>query len=224
MAFALAFLGIPMELHRRMLKRWIGSGKPALVVYAPYTAHVLEVEVFFQIALASKLISSERPSNRLDIAYLFYLPFCMMFVSSDRLHRSCAPLFLHPDQEFVWGWDLKTNLGQINKHYLQLPESVRDEGVYSLADDPPKIGNQVVHALWTRLLPKWREGDRGISAEVPPPPSAADITRLAHALAINPTEAELASGELDQVVLRRRVKRKKGPWYQIPKTLETRNS
>ena len=30
------------------------------------------VQLFFEMAVASKLISNERPSNRVDIAYLFY--------------------------------------------------------------------------------------------------------------------------------------------------------
>ena len=91
---------------------------------------------FGYMTLASKLISHERSSNRLDIAYLFYLPFCMMFVSTDRLHQRCAPLFLRPDQEFVWGPDLKANLRQINEHYLKLPDFAGEEGVLSLTDDP----------------------------------------------------------------------------------------
>ena len=125
-----------------------------MVDYAPYTAFVLEVEVFFQVALASDLISKERASNRLDIAYLFYLPFCMMFVSSDRLHQRTAPLFLRPDQEFVWGPDLKTSLDELNEYYLGLPEGTKQEGLYSFADSPPRIGNQAVYNLWDRLLPR----------------------------------------------------------------------
>ena len=66
--------------------------------------------VFFQVALGAGLIGGERPSNRTDIAYLFYLPFSMVFVSSDDLHRRTAPLFMRPDQAFVWGIDLKPAL------------------------------------------------------------------------------------------------------------------
>ena len=131
LSIVLTSLEIPEGLSQQTLRRWISSGKHPLGEFAPYTAYVLEVEVFFQIALASKLISSERASNRIDIAYLFYLPFCMMFVSNDRLHRRCAPLFLRPNQEFVWGPDVKANLGQINEHFPQTPqEHKRPRGVF----------------------------------------------------------------------------------------------
>jgi len=38
----------------------------------------------------------------------------MVFVSSDDLHRRTAPLFMRPDQAFVWGIDLKQALKAIN--------------------------------------------------------------------------------------------------------------
>jgi hypothetical protein len=46
----------------------------------------------------------------LDAHYLFYLPFCHVFASFDRLHRLLAPLFLRPDQRFLSGDDLKREL------------------------------------------------------------------------------------------------------------------
>lgn len=84
MRLAFLFLNIPYYYHSLIWRRWISSGFSPLSKYAPYAAHVLTVEIFFQIALAANLISSERPSNRVDIAYFFYLPFCTIFTSSDR--------------------------------------------------------------------------------------------------------------------------------------------
>ena len=180
--------------------------------------------MFFQIALASKLISDERASNRQDIAYLFYLPFCMMFVSNDRLHQRCAPLFLRANQEFVWGLDLKENLGQINEHYLEIPDSAKEQGVYSFADDPPPIGNQAVRNLWSRLLPKWRANDREtVEDALDRVPTADEIRKLADAPEMITTDYDRASGELDQAVIKRLVKRKKGSWYQIPAWLNPKN-
>ena len=213
---ALSLLDVPERLHQQTLKRWVQSGKPPLIDFAPYTAFVLEVEVFFQIALTSSLISSERASNRLDIAYLFYLPFCMMFVSNDRLHRRCAPLFLRPNQEFVWGPNLKVNLGQINTHFSKLPQEVKEEGVYSLDNDPPPIGNQVVYNLWTRLLPKWRDASRSRRDTIHPHgPTIDEIRELAEAPDLIMNKSDRDTGELDQMVIKRSVRLKKGSWYQV---------
>ena len=220
-SFALDILGVQQELRLQIFEQWISSGNHALVDFARYTAYVLEVEVFFRIALASQLISSERASNRLDIAYLFYLPFCMMFVSNDRLHKRSAPLFLRPNQEFVWGADLKANLGQINEHYLKLPETTRAQGVISMTDDPPAIGNQTVRNLWARLLPKRREAS--IEPDIERhrrPPTPSEIMELAEAPEIITSSSDPASGKLDQVVTKRLVKERKGSWWQTPAWLE----
>ena len=96
LSMAIAAVGAPRHLHEPIVERWIVAGKPALSAYTPFVAHVLAVELFFQMALASHLIG-----NLADIAYLFHLPHCMVLVSGDLLHRKCAPLFLRSDQQFV---------------------------------------------------------------------------------------------------------------------------
>ena len=221
LSLSLAFLGVPAEFCQQTFEQWIRSGRPALIDFAPYTAYVLEVEVFFRNALASKLISRERSSNRLDIAYLFYLPFCDMFVSNDRLHQRCAPLFLRPDQEFVWGPDLKANLRQINEYYLKLPDFASEQGVLSLTDDPPAIGNGAVRNLWKKLLPRWREVGEEIPGEARRhAPTAREIRELAEAPPMVTSSSDWVSGELDQMVVKRLVKQKKGSWYQIPARID----
>jgi len=97
-------LSVPPQYHTPMIERWaVQCGKAALPKCFPYCSHIMEIELFFHLALAAGHIGTARPSNRVDMTYLYYLPFCMMFVSSDRLHERCAPLFIREDQRFVWG-------------------------------------------------------------------------------------------------------------------------
>ena len=213
-------LGVSEELQQQSQERWHSSGEPTLEAFTPYTAYVLEVEVFFNIALASKLISSGRASNALDIAYLYYLPFCDMFVSSDRLHRNCAPLFLRPDQTFVWGPSLKANLREINDHFLKLPESVREGGVNSFAERPPKVGNEVVSDLWRQLLPNLAKADSCPNKDTQRTPrTPEEIVRLAKSPTMLTSESDWTSGELDQMVIKRNVKARRGSWDQVPPNL-----
>lgn len=222
MPSALIFLNIPHDLHDDIQKRWSIVGHPPLFEYAPYAAFVLTVKWFFYIALAASLISSKRPSNHVDIAYLFYLPFCMMFVSNDRLHRSCAPLFLRDNQEFVWGQDLKRCLSQINEHYLQLPEITKEKGVLSFASDLPQIEDPLMERLWNRLLPKlqeMKEGDTPNRSTAKPTSEEImeEIKELEDAPPLSPKEIALGSKNMDGVLIRRRTRRIKGSWRQIPK-------
>ena len=149
---AVQFFHIPQQHYSTLIERWKALGQPVLSAFAPYAAYVLTVEIFFHISVAANLISSERPSNRTDIAYLFYLPFCMMFVSNDRLHRRTAKLFLRSNQEFVWGSDLKDDLKRLNTHFLALPEEERDQGVLRISRHPPIEGEFLTTALWRKWM------------------------------------------------------------------------
>ena len=93
---ALHALQIPGPRHAEIVARWAQTDARPLIEFAPYAAHVLSVEMFFQFALGARLIGAERASNRVDVAYLYYTPFCNIFISSDRLQRDALPISCHP--------------------------------------------------------------------------------------------------------------------------------
>ena len=125
---ALQTLGVPEDMWPQIIQRWKAAGGPPLKEFAPFAAHVFSVDIFFFVSLAAGHISTERSSNQVDIAYLYYLPFCMVFVSGDKLHRRTVPLFLQDDQVFVWAPDLKADLSRIDAYFSGFPEAVRDLG------------------------------------------------------------------------------------------------
>ncbi len=221
MRLAIAFLHIPHHLHNGILKRWSIANYLPLANYAPYAAHVLSVEVFFQIALAASLISTDRPSNRTDIAYLFYLPFCMVFVSSDSLHKRCAPLFLRENQDFVWGPELKEGLKQANIYYSQLPEEKREKGVMSFAGDPPE-DNEVLCQIWDRHFPNWRRGAErsGLKTPYKNETLIQELKKYSEALPLSPQEIDFDIENTDSLSIERSVRKRKGSWWQVPKDLE----
>ena len=106
-------------------------------------------------------------------------------------------------------------------------ESAKQEGLYSFADGPPPVGNQVVYSLWDRFLPRWREPD---AQSYPKPgqrgPTAAEVMALRDAPELEMIQEGTGrnSGELDQAVIRRLVKSRKGSWYQVPARLESNES
>jgi len=223
MRLATQFLNIPGQYHHEILDGFYKADYPSLQGYAPYAAYVLTVEIFFQAAIASSQISSRRPSNRMDIAYLYYLPFCDIFVSTDNLHLRSAPLFLRKDQEFVWGQDLKAGLKELNEYYLlKVPMKERENGIYSFASKPPVEGDFLVAKIWDRHSPKWR--DQIVYAPKGPPSNvpkgggglAKWINDLANAPVINPDEIDRGPSNADELILKSSRRRKKGSWYQVP--------
>jgi len=155
---ALETLAIPENLWDRIFRRWKSEGGPPLIKFAPYAAHVFSVNMFIALGLAGGVISPERPSNIVDLAYLWYLPFCMVFIFGDKLHRRIAPLFLRSTQDFVWAPELKTDLMKLDAHFSTFPESVKAQGIFAFASWPPEDDGFLTTRLWDRHLPEWTSG------------------------------------------------------------------
>ncbi|WP_441004575.1 hypothetical protein [Pseudocolwellia agarivorans] len=220
--FVLTSLTVPRELHQGIVQRYQVSGFPPLTSYAPYVAHVIMVEVFFHICVSRGFISSERPSNKIDIAYLHYLPFCKIFISGDKLHKRVAPLFMKPGQKFVWGPDLKADLASLNKRYMELPQETKDKGLMSFASKPPTDGDYLTSKLWDLMGTEWRKPKE---VELPLSKDSNDKL-LSHMKSFkevpvtNPNFEDFDIDKLDSVSLQRFVTKKKGSWFQVPKDLK----
>ena len=218
MYLALLYIGIPQRQHSRIFERWKLAGYPPMPQYVPYSTHVFTVSLFFDLSLASDLISTKRASNWIDVSYLFYLPFCRLFVSSDKLHRRCAPLFLRSDQEFIWGELLKSGLQELNAHYVHLPEHIKRKGVMSFASHPPKTDEYFVSRLWDKHLPRWRTkmGADLSNSEFKESELAANLNEFVNAPTIDENEVDFDIRNPDAMVIKRMVRKKKGQWWQIP--------
>lgn len=214
-----SFLNVPTNLQMQILQRWSSNGFPPLAAYAPFAAHVLTVELFFQIALAANLISTERASNRADVAYLFYLPFCHLFISGDKLHQRCAPAFLTKKQDFLWGPDLKAALTAINQNLLASTEAERQQGLYKLAPRPPGGPDNLVVAMWEKhcRMPKDQTASTLLTAE-----AERKLVEHLNTFAQAPEAADVATipvEELESVAIERLVPPKRGSWWVIPKAV-----
>lgn len=223
MALLFAFVDIPSELKQPILERWSIDQYRPLAEYAPYAAHVLSVELFFQIALAANLISASRASNRVDIGYLFYLPFCMLFVSSDKLHQKCAGLFLRQDQDFVWGPDLKSELARLNDHFARLPEERREEGIMRFASEPVGEPGTLMIRLWDKHSPNWRtkvERSNTIDPEAEKK-LVASLRKFTDAPTVQAKSDDPHFADPDRLAIQRFVRKKKGSWWLLPKDLKT---
>ncbi len=224
---ALGVFALPGDQTLEVVRRWKSLGGPSIREFAPYVAHVLTVDIFFGLSLQAGLISAAQPSNRVDIAYLYYLPFCMVFTSSDKLHERTVPLFLRTDQVFVHGRVLKADLAKLDAHYSALPEEVRKQGVMRFAQHPPTEGDFLATKLWDRLmLPVWRE-----SAAQQNVPLDKDVEKAL--LELVQKYSEPAGPQADRcpdiataggVVLESRVPLQMGKWRLFPPEVERKAS
>src|SRR5208337_989532 len=165
----------------------------------------------------------ERPSNKIDLAYLYYLPFCMAFTSRDRLHERIAPLFLEEDQVFIRGDDLKADLAKLDAHYSQLSDDEKLKGVMSFAHYPPVDGEFLVSKLWDKLMgPEWREWAKR-PAERKSKEEEAKVVAEMNEIVDAPRAAMASSGSLEEVdamVIQRDIPVHRGKWRMVSPEVE----
>ncbi|MCX6816839.1 MAG: hypothetical protein NTZ93_03170 [Candidatus Beckwithbacteria bacterium] len=150
------FSGINQNYYHKALQRWRRESISDFEKFAPYAAYVLKIDLFFYICMFLGLESKNRPSHKIDLAYLYYLPFCNVFVSSDKLHKRIVNFFLRKDQIFVDGPDFKRGLSKLNEYYLHYLDQINKEGFMRFAPQPPKDLDNTVSKIWDKIFPNWR--------------------------------------------------------------------
>ncbi len=147
----------PEEMRQQVMGSWHRKGQRPLRDFAPYAAFCARVELCFLVAVRDGLIGV-KASNRLDLEYCFYLPFCMAFASTDRLHGRLAPLFLDADQDFVPGQELKSDLKRISDEWAGLDAETKKVRELKYGFYPPPHDGSIVHKVWRRHMRPWEPG------------------------------------------------------------------
>ncbi len=222
MQFALRLVGAPLQLWPAILERWNQNGRLPLIEFAPYAAYVTIVDLFFYIGIAAGRISvsGKKITNRIDLAYMYYLLFCMVFTSSDKFHRSCAPLFMRSNQQFVWGPELKAELKRLDEYYSGMSESAKEKGLFAIAAQPPVTEGALMTQLYDRFLrPTWRD-PKGFNVTLNPEKEKELIEHLKRQRdEAVPTKEGIKSDAADFLSLRKKVQARRGSYWQLPKDL-----
>ena len=170
--FAMSLLNVTDDFQQHVYGRWQKAGRPSLQQFAPYFRYIASVDLTFYFELACDRINRERTSHKIDLAYLYYLPFCSVFTSGDKLHWLLAPMFLQQNQGLIKSTDLKAALAAINTYYKALPDAIKQQGVYKFAQHPPLACDTLITELWDTYLPNWRHSlshHYSPKSETPPP-------------------------------------------------------
>jgi hypothetical protein len=143
--------------RREKLAAVIGNGNISLKA-VPYTAFCLRTALIFHFALVFGLITT-RATNRVDLEYMYYAPFCWAFSSGDILHRDLAPYVLPKGVEFVSRDELKRDLKELAAWWSGM---TRDEMAQEKRRvGPPENEDSVTHRLWKKhMMPGYRQRER----------------------------------------------------------------
>ena len=221
--FGLALLGVP-EAAEYVTNQWRADRKKPLRTYRPYFIHMLSINIFFGLVLQTQLLKNVKASHQIDLAYLYYLPFCAVFSSRDNFHVQVAPLFMHPAQQFVHGDDLKADLKRLDELYLQLPRETLEKGFYSFAQVPPDDNSYLTTRLWDAYLPDWRKGSKNV-VDVPEEIKEALkelMNKYRQAAPAAPGTA-VRTDDLAFAEMSRQIKPVKGDYFRIAKHILLKN-
>lgn len=233
--FGLALLGLPSATEY-VRNDWLARRRPPLRQHVPYFVFMLTINLFFCLVLPTQLLRNVRPSHRVDLAYLYYLPFCDVFTSKDNFHVQVAPLFLNtralpdgvtaPRQTFVNATELKDDLRKLDEYYSTQPENVRAQGLFNLASSPPEDGDFLTTRLWDTYLPRWRaiKGSKDKPNLNDPDYQKRTLDELMR-LTDSPdlrSHDEHNIDKLNYVTVQRMVRARKGKWRRFSEDQEAR--
>lgn len=223
---ALELLETPKEYNSLIINRFKKEKPQNFNVFAPYAAYVFKLDLFLYLAMSKSFISKERPSNKIDLSYLYYLPFCDVFVSRDKLHRTITPLFTNEKQMFIWGDDLKDALSETDEYLSNLPKDLLEQGLLRMAIYPPIELNNALTQIYDEKLPRWKERAEKERSKKPfkPVKNPDLIERLQRQEKESKPIKEsfkMEQNEPDHILIKRLVPKKKGKYWLLPKDLPT---
>lgn len=222
--FGLDLLDLP-EATQFVRDDWTAKRKPPIRQHLPYFTFMLSINIFFALIIKTELLRNIKQSHQIDLAYLYYLPFCSVFTSKDRFHVQTVPLFLNQRQTFVYGEEMKQDLSRLVELYSNMPDEVLRTGLFNFAQQPPEDTSYLVTRLWDRYLPFWRgfkqqpqdsrdpEADRKIVEEI--------NTWVDGGPGIQSHDEDDVD-RLDHVIISRRVMPRKGRWRRFSEEQEER--
>ncbi|MFI5094910.1 MAG: hypothetical protein ACHQIK_15820 [Candidatus Acidiferrales bacterium] len=215
--FGLQLLGAPEEINS-VRADWVKSRRKPLREYLPYFTFMLSINIFFCLVLQTELLRNVKQSHQVDLAYLYYLPFCSIFTSRDNFHAQIVPLFLSPEQTFVNGSDLKEDLKNLDARYAQLPDQVQRQGLMTYAPVPPEDTGFLTTRLWDKYLPDWRDRSKQIDINDPGIRKAMEhlwnkVKEAEHS-GVSHNETDLKN--IDHLSISRRIASRRGRYCSAP--------
>lgn len=122
--------------------------------FAPYAFFCARANFLWAIGLTNTQLFKPkeelRKNDRKDLEYCYYLPHCEIFASKDNIHKMLVPYLLRPDQSFVNGEILKTDLRELSQLWEKLSQEEKINYHSEKGYAPPENKYSVVFNLWEK--------------------------------------------------------------------------
>jgi len=211
--------GINQNFYPSFVEAFKLSDAKNISQLAPYAAYVLRVDLFFYVSMINRIISPDRASNKLDIAYLYYLPFCQVFASADKLHSKTVPLFCEQGQMFIAGKDLKAACREMDEYYSQFHEEIEARGIVSFVGAPPYTMDNIITKAWDEFcIASWRDPEEGVPPGVQKPiqqPNIKNNPKLVEMMDAKEVEDVSGNEDVDYVTVTHKLRARRGKYRML---------
>lgn len=161
-------LGLPETEKEIIRNRWLKVGEPLFKDFSPYSYYCWRLNSIFWVGITSGLISTSKKSkSHIDYQYLFYLPFTHVFCSKDKFHGEFSEYFLRADQDFIWGDDLRKDLGVISSCYRKMTKKEKAYYEKNFGHYPPPIQDSITNKLWQKHMRPWTPRSGNLAIDMP---------------------------------------------------------
>ena len=90
------------SINSHIQQRWQSGGHTSIQKFSTYAYHCIRCQMLANTGVMYEQVK-RRPTNIVDVEYLYYTPFAMVFSSNDEFHKRLAPGVIDADQSFVVG-------------------------------------------------------------------------------------------------------------------------
>lgn len=149
LSFIISEFSIDTSIAGNIFLRWEQSECKSINEFAPYTFFCCRVKLIFNLVLKNELFGGVRPTNLLDLEYLYYLPFCYVFSSNDKFHKRMIPLVIGEHHTFISGEELKADLKNLVSYRSTLSEK---KDIERTQREPPQIPTSLIYQLWAKYF------------------------------------------------------------------------
>jgi len=150
----LSDLDMPPRIQELVWNRYLAD--PGLLSdFAPYAYRIVEAQLLFEFSLSQELIGS-RATNRVDLEYLFYLPFTQVFTSGDKHQLRLARALLRPNQTVIERDQFNADLRRLIEWKRKLSPPQREEYRRHFWSYPPPQPRTFLNDIWEKYMWPWR--------------------------------------------------------------------
>lgn len=149
LSFIISEFSIDTSIVGNIFLRWEQSEYKYINEFAPYSFFCCRVKLIFNLVLKNELFGGVRPTNLLDLEYLYYLPFCYVFSSNDKFHKRMIPLVIGEHHTFISGEELKADLKNLVSYRSTLSER---KDIERTQREPPQIPTSLIYQLWAKYF------------------------------------------------------------------------